>query len=261
MEWEKDKPLFEKEVGHPIATIDMEWEKEKHHFGKEVEPGCKCSLCTAPSPLPRRELVNYQGTVPGVFEPVESIVPRATTNPGRSAFTQLPSVANLPPLWAFSRSAGQFLPQSNSIPAPSHSTKPGAKASSASTPPSTWMQAAPALRDNLTKTIGVPPPLPPSVEEAYRRKCVQLKQRMNEVEEANDASRQRLARLNRQIQKMRLERAFLLEQLAKRTSTNVEDSEGSPSPPPTVRNPLPHPNRLLSTIMRIDGHRQANAVP
>jgi hypothetical protein len=34
---------------------------------------------------------------------------------------------------------------------------------------------------------------------------------------------------------MRLERAFLLEQLAKRTSTNVEDSEGSPSPPPTVR--------------------------
>ena len=58
---------------------------------------------------------------------------------------------------------------------------------------------------------------------------------MNEVEEANDASRQRLARMQRQIQKMRLERAFLLEQLAKRTSTNVEDSEGSPSPPPTVR--------------------------
>jgi hypothetical protein len=47
---------------------------------------------------------------------------------------------------------------------------------------------------------------------------------------------------------MRLERAFLLEQLAKRTSTNVEDSEGSPSPPPTVRTPLLHPNRLLSTV-------------
>jgi hypothetical protein len=42
---------------------------------------------------------------------------------------------------------------------------------------------------------------------------------------------------------MRLERAFLLEQLAKRTSTNVEDSEGSPSPPPTVCSPcsIPHP--------------------
>jgi hypothetical protein len=83
----------------------------------------------------------------------------------------------------------------------------------------------------------VPPSLPPSVEEAYRRKCIQLKQRMNEVEEANDASRQRIVRMERSIQKMRLERAFLLEQLSKRTSTNVEDSEGSPSPPPTVSQP------------------------
>ncbi|RDW59651.1 hypothetical protein BP6252_12738 [Coleophoma cylindrospora] len=81
----------------------------------------------------------------------------------------------------------------------------------------------------------IPPALPPSVEEAYRRKCIQLKQRMNEVEEANDASRLRLVRIQRQIEKMRLERAFLLEQLAKRTSTNVEDSEGSPSPPPTPK--------------------------
>lgn len=46
-----------------------------------------------------------------------------------------------------------------------------------------------------------------------------------------------MARLKRQIQKCRLERAFLLEQIAKRTSTNVEDSDGSPSPPPTVRHP------------------------
>ena len=88
---------------------------------------------------------------------------------------------------------------------------------------------------SLTKPAGgIPPELPPSVEAAYRKKCIQLRQRMNEVEEANDAARQRLARLHRGIQKLRLERAFLLEQLAKRTSTNVEDSEGSPSPPPTV---------------------------
>ncbi|KAK2070129.1 hypothetical protein P8C59_004654 [Phyllachora maydis] len=79
----------------------------------------------------------------------------------------------------------------------------------------------------------IPPTLPPSVEEAYRRKCIQLKQRTSEVEEANDAARVRLTRLKRQVEKMRLERAFLLEQLAKRTSTNVEDSDGSPSPPPT----------------------------
>ncbi|KAL2188453.1 hypothetical protein L209DRAFT_763176 [Thermothelomyces heterothallicus CBS 203.75] len=86
----------------------------------------------------------------------------------------------------------------------------------------------------MAPASSIPPALPPSVEEAYRRKCIQLKQRTNEVEEANDAARLRLARLKRQVEKMRLERAFLLEQLARRTSTNVEDSDGSPSPPPTV---------------------------
>ncbi|KFY46211.1 hypothetical protein V495_02603 [Pseudogymnoascus sp. VKM F-4514 (FW-929)] len=80
-----------------------------------------------------------------------------------------------------------------------------------------------------------PPTLPPSVEEAYRRKCIQLRHRMKTVEEANDASRIRLLRMRRGIEKMRLERAFLLEQLSKRTSTNVEDSDGSPSPPPTPK--------------------------
>ncbi|KAJ4008621.1 hypothetical protein NW752_009739 [Fusarium irregulare] len=82
-------------------------------------------------------------------------------------------------------------------------------------------------------STAIPSTLPPSVEEAYRRKCVQLKNRTNEVEEANDAARLRLARIKRQVEKMRVERAFLLEQLAKRTSANVEDSDGSPSPPPT----------------------------
>ncbi|KAH8672059.1 putative HMG box-containing protein C10F6.08c [Tricladium varicosporioides] len=81
----------------------------------------------------------------------------------------------------------------------------------------------------------VPPALAPSVEEAYRRKCIQLKQRINEIEHDNDATRLRVVRLERGVQKLRLERAFLMEQLAKRTSTNVEDSEGSPSPPPTPK--------------------------
>ncbi|KAH7348595.1 putative HMG box-containing protein C10F6.08c [Rhexocercosporidium sp. MPI-PUGE-AT-0058] len=81
----------------------------------------------------------------------------------------------------------------------------------------------------------IPPELPPTVEEAYRRKCIELKQRLNEVEAANDAQRLRIDRARRSVYKMRLERAFLLEQLAKRTSTNVEDSEGSPSPPPTPK--------------------------
>ncbi|KAI1757420.1 hypothetical protein F4782DRAFT_478526 [Xylaria castorea] len=78
-----------------------------------------------------------------------------------------------------------------------------------------------------------PPSLPPTVEEAYRRKCIQLKERSKEIEDENDAYRLRLSRLKRQIQKLRLERALILDQISKRTSTNVEDSEGSPSPPPT----------------------------
>ncbi|KAK4156730.1 hypothetical protein C8A00DRAFT_30393 [Chaetomidium leptoderma] len=104
----------------------------------------------------------------------------------------------------------------------------------------------------MAPATAVPPALPPSVEEAYRRKCIQLKQRTSEVEEANDAARLRLARLKRQVEKMRLERAFLLEQLAKRTSTNVEDSDGSPSPPPT---PKEKPLRIKR------GHRKPSAFP
>jgi hypothetical protein len=87
-------------------------------------------------------------------------------------------------------------------------------------------------------TGSIPAPLPPSVEHAYRQKCIDLKKRINEVEESNDALRLRKARTKRGILKLRLERAFLLEQLAKRTSVNVEDSDGSPSPPPPVRGSL-----------------------
>ncbi|KPM43508.1 hypothetical protein AK830_g3075 [Neonectria ditissima] len=111
----------------------------------------------------------------------------------------------------------------------------------------------------------VPSTLPPSVEEAYRRKCVQLKNRTNEVEDTNDAARLRLARIKRQVEKLRIERAFLLEQLAKRTSTNVEDSDGSPSPPPTdlaslaelMVNPRKPKDKPLRTKR---GHRKSMAV-
>ncbi|KAK0674236.1 hypothetical protein QBC41DRAFT_51848 [Cercophora samala] len=104
----------------------------------------------------------------------------------------------------------------------------------------------------MAPASAIPPALPPTVEEAYRRKCNKLRQRTTEVEKANDASRVRINRLKRQIEKLRLERVFLLEQLAKRTSTNVEDSDGSPSPPPT---PKEKPLRLKR------GHRKASILP
>jgi hypothetical protein len=92
---------------------------------------------------------------------------------------------------------------------------------------------------NLTATDAVlrgtqNSPLPPSVETAYYRKCIELKRRINEIEESNDAARLRKVRINRQILKMRLERAFLLEQLQKRMEYNIDESDRSTSPPPTV---------------------------
>ena len=95
-------------------------------------------------------------------------------------------------------------------------------------------------------TPAIPPTLPPSVEEAYKKKCIELKRRLNEVEESNDVFRLRKVRLQRGIQKMRLERAILLEILGKRMRKNGggdnvphgfydEESEGSSEGPPTVR--------------------------
>ncbi len=100
------------------------------------------------------------------------------------------------------------------------------------------------LVDAVTTPV-VPPTLPPSVEEAYKKKCIELKRRMNEVEESNDVYRLRKVRLMRGIRKMRLERAFLLEILGKRMRKNGsggngahgfydEESEGSSEGPPTV---------------------------
>lgn len=70
-------------------------------------------------------------------------------------------------------------------------------------------------------------PLAPSVEKAYYRKCIELKRRLNEVEAANDELKIRRVRLDRGIMKMRLERAFLLDELRKRMEHNVDGSEGS----------------------------------
>ncbi|KAF2715506.1 hypothetical protein K504DRAFT_457662 [Pleomassaria siparia CBS 279.74] len=88
-------------------------------------------------------------------------------------------------------------------------------------------QSGTAVRVNHQKD------LPPSVETAYYRKCIELRRRINDIEENNDGTRLRIKRYNRSIQKMRLERAFLLEQLHKHMEYNVDDSDRSSSPPPT----------------------------
>ncbi|KAK0366998.1 hypothetical protein LTR02_003508 [Friedmanniomyces endolithicus] len=86
-------------------------------------------------------------------------------------------------------------------------------------------------------------PLAPSVEKAYYRKCIELKRRLNEVEAANDEAKIKRVRLDRAIMKMRLERAFLLEQLSKRMNVNVDGSEGSADEGPAADPPPERPHR------------------
>ncbi|KAI9679634.1 MAG: hypothetical protein M1829_001596 [Trizodia sp. TS-e1964] len=93
----------------------------------------------------------------------------------------------------------------------------------------------------------------PSVDAAYRQKCIDLKRRMQEVETTNDEMRLRKHRLGRGILKLRLERAFLLEQLEKRSGQAIDDSEFSSSAPPT-----PQEEKLLRTK---HGHRKSSFLP
>jgi non-histone protein 10 len=81
------------------------------------------------------------------------------------------------------------------------------------------------------------------VEEAYKKKCIELKRRLNEVQENNDLCHLRKIRMERAIRKMRLERAILLDALGKRMRKHGSDgfngifddeSEGSSEGPPTV---------------------------
>ncbi|KAJ5907731.1 hypothetical protein N7495_000413 [Penicillium taxi] len=81
----------------------------------------------------------------------------------------------------------------------------------------------------------VPPPSgpsanPPSVEIAYKRKCIELKKRLNEIETENEVMRTRNRRGHQYIQKMRLESCLLLERLAKVTGMTEEAEAGNPSP-------------------------------
>lgn len=71
---------------------------------------------------------------------------------------------------------------------------------------------------------------PPSVEIAYKRKCIALKKRLAEIEAENEIMRTRNRRGWQYIQKMRLESCMLLERLAKVTGMAEEAQAGSADP-------------------------------
>lgn len=72
-----------------------------------------------------------------------------------------------------------------------------------------------------------------SEEAKYKKKCRDLKRRISEIETGNESLVTKLARTKRFIQRVRLERAFLLEKLEDSNPKRVSGSDGSPSPPPS----------------------------
>ncbi|KAF4259535.1 hypothetical protein KXW98_006801 [Aspergillus fumigatus] len=81
--------------------------------------------------------------------------------------------------------------------------------------------------DTSTKpSSSLPSSNPPSVEGAYKRKCIALKKRLNEIEAENEMMRMRNKRGWQYIQKMRLESCILLERLAKVTGMAEEAQAG-----------------------------------
>lgn len=116
--------------------------------------------------------------------------------------------------------------------------------------------------DRVMHGVSANSPLPPSVETAYYRKCIELKRRINEIEESNDSLRVRKMRSERAILKMRLERGFLLEKIAQTMKENPDDSDQSNSPPPTVSYtiyhlPSPTPVKAMFSSICLKAARQA----
>ncbi|KAK1139502.1 non-histone protein [Aspergillus melleus] len=80
--------------------------------------------------------------------------------------------------------------------------------------------------ESTKHSTSIPSSNPPSVEVAYKRKCIALKKRLTEIETENELMRLRNRRGWQYIQKMRLESCILLERLAKVTGMAEEAQSG-----------------------------------
>jgi len=98
------------------------------------------------------------------------------------------------------------------------------------------------------------------MEKAYHQKCIELKRRLREIEEANDAAALRKLRLDRAVTKMRITRAFLMEQVAK-SQANVDgmETDKGDSTPPTVYDPFPRVPTPVRPVL--DGEFQLSRQP
>ncbi|BFZ60367.1 hypothetical protein YB2330_001403 [Saitoella coloradoensis] len=98
-----------------------------------------------------------------------------------------------------------------------------------------------------------------SEDARYRQKCKDLRKRIREIEESNDAMTLKLARTKRSIQRLRLERAFLLERLEERTPARPSADEVL-SPLTTAR-PIAPARRSPSPTKTANGPSFATPTP
>ncbi|KAL4968561.1 uncharacterized protein BDV14DRAFT_143858 [Aspergillus stella-maris] len=84
--------------------------------------------------------------------------------------------------------------------------------------------------DTTRVSTSQPSTNPPSVEIAYKRKCIALKKRLSEIEAENELMRTRNRRGHQYIQKMRLESCILLERLATVTGMAEEVQQAGMNP-------------------------------
>ncbi|KAL4793263.1 hypothetical protein BDV19DRAFT_366911 [Aspergillus venezuelensis] len=84
--------------------------------------------------------------------------------------------------------------------------------------------------DTTRVSTSQPSTNPPSVEIAYKRKCIALKKRLSEIEAENELMRTRNRRGHQYIQKMRLESCILLERLATVTGMAEEAQQAGMNP-------------------------------
>ncbi|KAE8378372.1 hypothetical protein BDV26DRAFT_261823 [Aspergillus bertholletiae] len=99
---------------------------------------------------------------------------------------------------------------------------------------------------------------PPSVEVAYKRKCIALKRRLTEIEDENDLMRVRNRRGWQYIHKMRLESCILLERLAKVTGM-AEEAQAGVNPELRARAAAMMSNATVLDTLAGEGEKEGGA--
>ncbi len=94
---------------------------------------------------------------------------------------------------------------------------------------------------------------PESEDVKYKQKCKDLKRRIQEIEDHNDVVTIKIARAKRAVQRLRLERAFLLEKLEERTFMGVGEEHGKAQSTSNAHHSIARATQPASRSPSLDG--------